>query len=792
MIKQLTADELKRPCVLTADDLLSCGNLPAGTLIGQPRAETALKFGLNIKSKAYNIYVSGPPQSGKTSFVKKFAEEMALNEPTPPDLCYVYNFENPRCPSLLTFPAGMGKEFVSDMEEASAAIKADLTEILSSREFEDERTAIVNIFQEKRDTIIKKIQDDAKKQNFGVKMTGSGIYFMPIIDGSILSEEQYDALPEDEKEVISSVGDVIQEQAFEVMRDIKDYEKETRKGIDELEYNTALFCVGRHIGMLSTKYSEYNKVLKYLSDVKEDILDNLSDYSEADESGDDAIQGLAPWMTKKNTEDNHTKYKVKLLTDNSQTKGAPVIIDFKPTYSSVLGEIEYDSEYGNFTADFMKIKPGLLHKANGGYLILQAYDVLTSAHIWETLRNVIKTREIVIEPMREYLTGIAVSGVKPEPVPVDLKIILIGPRYYYDLLYDYDDDFTRFFKINAVFDYEISANGENEKMMAAFIIKHAKDNGFGEFDVTAINALIEYSSRLAERQHKLSAQFGVICEIMEQAAHGVFAVSAEQIKNIIAAREYRHNIHEEKLTEMIDDDVIMIDVDGLKKGQVNGLAVMDDGEYAFALPSRITATTYIGKAGIINIEKEAEMSGAIHDKGVEVLKGYLGQKYAQEFPLSLSCRICFEQNYNGIDGDSASSTELYTILSSLADTPINQSLAVTGSINQRGEIQPIGGVTYKIEGFFGVCKKRGLTNGQGVIIPARNVKDLTLNDEVISAVREGNFNIYAIDHIDDGIELLMNVKAGELNEKGKYPVASVHGRVYKKLKDFYKKSMAEG
>ena len=482
--------------------------------------------------------------------------------------------------------------------------------------------------------------------------------------------------------------------------------------------------------------------------------------------------------------------------DNSETKGAPVIVDFNPTYYNLVGEVEYDSEFGNLTTDFMKIKGGLFHKANGGYLIVQAQDILTNVQAWEAVRRVIKTKEISMESLREQLGAVAMPTLKPEPIPVNIKVIMIGSSYYYEMLNEYDEEFQKLFKIRADFDYEMPRTQKNIMDMAKFIHDFSVKEKTGPFDASAVAKVVELSSRMAQRQDKLSTRFNQIVEILCEAATWAHLqqdsmITAGHVQKAIDEKEQRLKLYEEKLDEMLEEGVVMIDTSGSKVGQINGLAVLDMGSYEFGNPSRITATTYIGMSGIVNIEKEADMSGSTHNKGVQIITGYLGQKYAQEFPLSMSCRICFEQNYGGIDGDSASSTELYCILSSLSELPINQELAVTGSVNQRGEIQAIGGVTYKIEGFFDLCRKRGLTGSQGVIIPISNVKDLVLKDEVVEAVKNGVFHIYPIHTIDEGIELLTGVEAGTIDESGRYPIHTVHGKVMKKLKEYYHKAMGD-
>ncbi len=798
MADELRYDELKNFCNIDELGFKSIKEIePFRDIIGQNVASEALEFGLKIKSKGYNIFVAGIPGTGKTTFAKKYAKKIAKTEPTPDDLCYVYNFENPKNPRLLRFPAGVGKKFKEDFEEVINVLSIEIPKAFVSNDYESEKDKIVKEYQDKRDDVIKEMTEEAKKHEFSVKMTNSGIYFLPIIDGETISEDDFDNLTDEQKDVISEKSEAVQEKAAEIMHIIKEYEKDTKKEIDDIEYNTGLFIVGHFFNSLQENYTFNDDVIKYLKDVKEDIIENIDCFIEEESDDDEAVQMMLPWINKKNSDDILSKYKINLIVDNSETKGAPVVESFNPTYTNLIGDIEYDNEYGNFTTDYMKVKPGVLHKANGGYLIVSVVDLLSNMYSWETLKRVLRTGEIVIEPLKEYqLGGISVSTIKPENVKVDVKIILIGTSYYYDLLSENDDDFSKLFKICSMFDYEMDNNSENKFAMCQFIKNFTDKEGVLDFDVSAVAEVIEYSSRVAERQDKFTTRFNQVNEILEEANVWAKLDNSDKVfrKHVVKAIEKkieRINLYESKLTDMILENEIMIDTEGEKVGQINGLAVMDMGGYSFGKPTRITATTYMGKAGIVNIEKEAEMSGNIHDKGIQVIIGFLGENYAQDFPLSLSCRICFEQNYNGIDGDSASSTELYCILSSLANLPINQEIAVTGSVNQKGQIQPIGGVTYKIEGFFDICKKRGLTGKQGVIIPVQNVKDLVLKDEVIDAVKDGLFHIYPISSVDEGIEILTGVSAGVKGARGKYPPNSVYGKVYKKLKSYHEKSIEE-
>ena len=767
-----------------------------GGIIGQARAAKAFEFGCSIKTKGFNIFACGAPGCGKTSYAREYAEKAAANEATPDDLCYVYNFKNPKAPKLLRLTPGTGAAFKQEMEELVNRLSIELPKTFGSKSVETKRNDLMKNLQQKKDELFREMSNEARKKNFGVKTSNTGMYFLPIIEGEMISEEQYEELSQDVKDEINKNSESVQAGAAEAMRAIKDFERSVKRDVEDFEYSTGLFEVSRLIGPLIEKYEDVPQLFDYLSEAKEDMIDNIAGFLFEPSEEEEAMNSLIPWYIKKNPEEYLSKYAVNVIADNAGLKGAPVVVEYNPSYANLVGEIEYDNEYGNFTTDFMKIKPGVLHKANGGYLIVQAHDLFASLQAWETLRRVLKTGEVVTEPLREYTTGLALSGVKPEPVPVDIKLIVTGSYFYYDVLSEFDDEFKKLFKVLADFDDEIDRSEHNTGALCGFVKKFAADNHTPPFDAGAAAKIVEYAARMAERQDKLTANFNKISEILAESANlaareTAEAASLNHVEQAIADRDYRSSLYEEKLSELIESGVIMIDTAGKKVGQINGLAVLETDGYMFAKPSRITATSYVGKAGIVNIEKEARLSGHLHDKGVQVLSGYLGQTYAQDFPLSLSCRICFEQNYSGVDGDSASLTELYAVLSSLSGLGINQEYAVTGSINQHGDVQPIGGVTYKIEGFFGLCAKRGLTGAQGVIIPGRNVRDLCLSKNVITAVEAGQFHIFTIDHADEGIELLTGVKAGKLNERGKYPPGSVHGLVYKKLKDFYKKSAVQ-
>lgn len=782
--KKLDYTQLKNKCILNDIHITANEEEPELTIIGQKRAVKAMEFGLSIKMKGYNIYMSGPSGTGKTTYAKAIAQKFAKDEPIPYDWCYVYNFKDSRRPSALRFNHGEGKEFRDDMKELVELLNIEIPKVFSNQDYESQKDEIISSYEEKRDILMKDMTDDAKEHGFGVKTTNSGLYFMPIIDGVTLNEEEFENLAEDEKNEILDRSEAIKDKASDIMREMKEFERKAKKEIYDLDYKIGMFTIGPHITALQEKYSSYDRVIQYIADVQEDILENIHDFIEQEPEEEENMAAFLPFLTKKSV-DVTEKYEVNLLVDNSNTKGAPVIVDFNPTYYNLVGEIEYDTEFGNMITDYKKIKPGLFHQANGGYLILQAQDIMANGQAWEALMRIIRTKEITIDSLRDQLGGLTLSTLKPEPIPIDVKVIVIGSSYIYNILYEYEEDFQKLFKIRADFDYEMDYNAENIRNLAQYIKDFSKREKTAPFDIGAVSKVIEYASRVAENQNKLTTRFNKIVELLCESAtwaklENASMVTLEHVRKAIYEKINRSDMYEEKMNEVIEKNIIMIDTIGKKVGQINGLAVLDVGDYTFGMPTRITATTYTGRSGIVNIEKEADLSGSIHDKGVQVITGYLGQTYAQEYPLSLSCRICFEQNYNGVDGDSASSTELYAILSSLSEIPLNQQIAVTGSINQFGQIQAIGGVTHKIEGFFDLCKARGFTGNQGVIIPYQNISDLVLKNDVIEAVKEGKFSIYPIEHIDEGIEILTGVDYEQVNMK-----------VLNKLKHFYKSSIGD-
>lgn len=783
----LSPNALKKIADYTAFEFETTEQVPKLTnIVGQQRARTVMNFGLNVHKPGYHLYVSGIEGTGKTSFVNSIVDDFANNKADLFDWCYVNNFENEHKPKVLKLPVGLGKKLQKSMENLLYELKMDIPIAFNDEKYQKDRMATIRKYKEQGEQVYKETNKIATSYGFVIQQSGANILTIPIDeDGKPISEETYRALDENQLQKIEEDSSKLQEVIMDSTKTLRQLEQELKKALAELDHQIALTAIGYPIEELRRVYKDCPEVLNYLEAVQKDLVNNfhnfLSNESKKEEN---------PLGTLFNEEDHvYKKYVVNLLIDNSHTKGMPVITADNPTFYNLIGKVEYENRMGVMSTDFTKIKPGYLHYANGGYLIIQAKDIFSKSLSWEGLKRALLNDKLQIENIGEHTSLIATASINPDPIPLDVKVIIIGNMDIYQTLYNYEEDFRKLFKIRADFDVEMDYSQENINGLASFIHTHCKKHGLRHFDRTAVAKIVEYSSRLADHQEKLSTRFNQQVEIIYEAdawanIMGDALISAKHIQKAIYEKIYRSNLYEEKIQRSIDDGSILIDTDGAKIGQVNGLAVYDLGQYHFGKPSRITATTFMGRKGFVNIERESKMSGNIHNKGVYILGGYLGQKFAQKHPLVLTAHVAFEQSYGGVDGDSASSTELYAILSSLAELPIEQGLAVTGSVNQKGEIQPIGGVNEKIEGFYHVCKNKGLTGNQGVLIPHQNVQNLMLQDEVIEAVRDRMFHIYQVKTIEEGIEILTGIPAGQPNEYGDYEKDTVYGKVADKLRMF--------
>jgi lon-related putative ATP-dependent protease len=769
---------------------------PLKEFIGQDRAIGAIDFGLSMNHDGYNIYVAGLTGTGKTSAVKTHIDKLLKEKQSseqlkpPQDWCYLYNFADSDRPKIINLPQGKGKVFRTQIAGLLQKLKEELAKAFSSEEYKTERKAIIEAAQEERQKLSAAMREEARHQGFAIQVTPSGQAIIPLVNGKPVSEEDYMALEEAaKKEMDAKRNDLLKklQAAYEKVRDL---ERKTEDKLRDTDKSVAGFTIARLFDSLIQEYKDSENVRQFLLDLQSHTLDNLELFKEKEAQAEPTLDITASYLMQ--GRDPFLPFQVNALVDNSETKGPPVIAESNPTYINLFGRIERRFLFGGYLSDHSMLKPGAFHLANGGYLLLNATDVLNSAGVWQALKRTIKTKEVRIEDPLEGLGLIAPQGLRPQPMPVDVKVLLIGDGMVYQLLTLYDEDFWEIFKVKADFDSQIARTKENMFHFAAFIAGCCEKCEIHHFDKTGVAKVVEYASRIVGDQEKLSSRFAIIRELVQEAEYWsrkdkATLVSAQHVEKAVEERFFRHNLPYERIKEMIERGIIMIDVKNAFVGQVNGLSVYSLGDVAFGKPSRITCKTFLGRGGVINIERESQLSGKIHDKGVLILSGYLGWKYAQDNPLALSASLCFEQSYDGVEGDSASSTELYALISSLADVPIKQNIAVTGSVNQKGEIQAIGGVNQKIEGFFHICKTKGLNGDQGVMIPRQNVTNLMLRQEIIDAVKEGKFHIYAVSTIDEGLEVLTDVPAGKKRKDGTYLKDSINYKVDKQLKEMANK-----
>ncbi|OEG61977.1 lon-related putative ATP-dependent protease [Halanaerobium congolense] len=745
-------------------------------IIGQNRAADSLDFGMRVDKNGYNIFMVGESGTGKSTYAKNMTEEKAAEMEQPKDILYVFNFSEPEEPRVMRVPAGMGNDLKNDMDKIIEELQEEIPRAFEGEEYEKERKEILNEYQPKSNKLMQEFESSAKERGFLLQNTSQGLVPVPIDeDGEPISREDFQEMDEDKKEEIRNESQKIQNEISQVMREIRSIKEKAQDELSALEKKIGISIVQPIICHLKNQYEDCEEIADYLEEVQDDIVDNIDRFRNENDNNQQN-----PFLAMQQNDDGSffVRYQINIFVNNSKTDGAPVIYEKNPTYYNLFGKIEGKSQFGTITTNFTMIRSGSLHRANGGFLIVHAKDLLTNPFCWDTLKRALINQEITVENIGEQYRSVPIITLKPEAVELDLKIIMIGSPYIYYLLYNYDDEFSELFKIKADFDTEMTRNKENIAKFADFISSVIKRDQLKEFSSGAVAAMIDFSSRLTGDREKLSTKFNEIIEILYESdvwadSYGEEVVSASSVKKAIDEKEMRSNLLEEKIQEQIDRDHLLLDVSGQEVGQINGLSVYQAGNYSFGRPARITARSYLGKEGVINIEREAKMSGRIHSKGVMILTGYLGGKYAQKTPLSLTASIAFEQSYGGVDGDSATCAEVVALLSSLSGMPIRQDIAITGSMNQKGVIQPIGGVNEKIEGFFKVCQAKGLTGEQGVIIPQRNLDNLMLEEEVIAAVENKEFNLYSIEEIDQALEIML----GEEAEK-------VHSAVQEKLKEY--------
>ncbi len=783
---QLPVEKLRWTCDPEQFDFTTTADLPdLVDAVGQERALRSIEFGLGVRETGFNLYISGQTGTGRTSTIRNLLRQRAKDEPTPDDWVYVYNFKDADNPISLSLPAGRGSELTADMKELVEAFKKDIPKALESKEYESRRTEVLEQYQTQSNELFETLETESEKHGFVLQRTVSGLVIVPQKDDHNFTQDEYDALTEEERAKLEEQGKLLTERLNDVLRQVRDNEKATKDALAQADRELGLSCLGHRLDPLREKYADLEKVLTYLETVQEDILKNLEDFKPQ------PTQPQIPGLKIARQEPSFERYEVNLLVDNKETEGAPIVFESNPTYNNLFGRIEHVMQYGGVAVtDFTMIKAGALHRANGGYLVIDAREVLINPFVWDSLKRCIRTAEIRIEDVLEQYRFMTMVSLKPEPVPLSAKIVLVGTPWIYYLLYYQDPDYRKFFKVKAEFDSSVSRTPVVMQEYALFVATLCRDKKLLHFDRAGVACLLEYTARMVDDQQKLSSRFMEIADFVREASFwaerdGHEVITCSDVRRAAEEQLYRVNRIEERMQELFDDGTIMVDTDGAVVGQINGLSVISLGDHVFGRPSRITARIWLGQAGMVNVEREVKLSGPIHDKGVLILTGYLGGLFARSHPLSLSASICFEQNYDGVEGDSASSTELYALLSSLSGLPIKQGIAVTGSVNQRGQIQPIGGVNHKIEGFYAVCKAKGLTGKQGVLIPKTNERHLMLKEEVVEAIAAGKFHLWSIETIEQGIEILTGVQAGTAGKNGSFPKGTVFYQVAQTLKKMH-------
>ncbi len=791
--ERLPASELAELSDPTKFSFETTKDLPSlHEIIGQDRAIGAIEFGLGIRNSSYNIFVLGEGGTGKHTTVMNFIRKKAAKEPSPDDWCYVYNFASPDTPEAINLPPRKGALLVHEMDGLIASLRRDVPQVFETKDYESHRDEILDGQQERTKAIFTRLESTASEHGLMLRKTASGLAVVPALEGKPMSQEEFEKLSPEKRAGIEQNLKVLQDKLSAAIHEAKKIEKETRERIAELDREMVQYVVNPIINDITEKFADFEKVVNFLANVKAHIFANLEDFKPKEPMplalGALAIQKQEPPFE---------RYRVNLIVNNSETEGAPVVFESNPTYYNLFGRMEYKVQLGVATTDFTMIKGGAIHRANGGYLVINALDMLKNIFVYDSIKRMIKNREVKIEDVWEQYKLVTTSTLKPEAIPVAIKIVLIGDPFLYYLLYTQDREYRKLFKVKADFESIMPRDSENTKKYAYFITACCGKDSLKPFDRTGVARVVEYGARLAGHKYKLSTRFNDIQNLIEEASYwagadGAESVTADHVERALKEKIRRHSRIEDRLREYIEEDTIMVQTEGEAVGQINGLAVLSLGDYTFGKPSRITARTFMGDTGVVNIEREAKMSGRIHNKAHMILKSFLGARFANGFPLTLSASVCFEQLYEGIEGDSATCAEVYALLSSLSGVPIRQGMAITGSMNQKGEVQPIGGVNEKIEGFFDVCRAKGFKGGEGVIIPGRNVKNLMLKKEVREAVSEGKFSIYSINDIDEGIEILTGKPAGERGKDGKYPDGTVNRLVEDRLRELAKTYKAFG
>ena len=759
---------------------------PASGLVGQDRALKAIELGASIQQRDFNLFVVGPPSSGKSTAVHAYLAKKAANEPVPPSWVYVNNFAEPNKPHAIALPNGRCARLADGMVDVIDELRTAIPAMFESDEYQSRRRAIDENFRSKQEEAFEALDEKAKQQNIAVLRTPTGIAMAPTSDGKVIKPDVFNTLPEAVRKEIESKIETLQKELEEIVQQVPKLQKERRGRLRALNEEVAEVAVGQAMDEIRKEFADLAEVTTHLKNVHDDLVRNVGLFLSEGEDENAIVN--QPVDTSR--DDRFRRYMVNVIIshDGNET-GAPIVEELNPSHGHLVGRVEFLARMGALMTDFLLIKGGALHRANGGYILIDTRKLLTLPFGWESLKRALKRHAIVIESPTESMSAISTQSLDPDPIPLNVKVILFGDRQLYYLLSAADPDFARLFKVQADFDETINRTSENAKEYARLIASIVKTHELKPVDASGVARLIERGIRLANDNQKLSLEIGKLADIVREADYWADAASRGVITEADITKAIKQRIHRsdrlrEKSHESITRDIMLIDTDGAKVGQINALSVLSLGDFAFAKPTRITARVRLGAGRVTDIEREVELGGPIHSKGVMILWGFLAGRYAQDVPLSLAVSLVFEQSYDGVDGDSASSTELYALLSSLSEVPVRQSLAVTGSVNQYGEVQAIGGVNEKIEGFFDICSERGLTGIQGVIIPKANEQHLMLRSDVVEAVRAAKFAVYSVETIDQGIEILTGIEAGERNAEGAFPSGTINQLVEKRLREF--------
>ena len=771
---QVKPEQLRASCDPDALGFESTSDLPElqGS-VGQDRAMAAIDFGLGMRTQGYNIFAAGPTGTGRNFAVLSRTKEAAARRPAPDDWCYVHNFEDARRPLALRLPAGKGQDFSNDMEALVGACWQEIPRAFESESYEERKEKAVGEVQAQRNRLLRGLDEEARAQGLMIQATPMGLATVALVDGSSMSREQFEKLPEEERKTINAKMEKMRERVQETLNEAGQLEREARRLVEEVDREVAMSAIGHRFEEMKKRYGESSAAVKHLERMAEDVVAHVQEFRSTEQRAPGNASAEVP-----------TRYQVNVLVSNADGEGAPVVQEHSPSYYNLVGRVEYHPVAGGALTDHTLVKPGALHRANGGYLVLQALDVLVSPFAWDALKRAVRSREAMIENIGEQWMALPAATLRPEPIPLDVKVVLIGSPLVYFLLYHYDENFGKLFKVKADFDVDMGRDSESCRSYAAFIATHCRQQELRHLTKDAAARVIEYGMRLASDQEKLSTRFATVADLLAEsnfwaAKDGAESVAVEHVEKALEQKEYRSRQLEDRLFEFIAREDLKMDVEGAAAGQINGLAVLNLGDYSFGRPARITARVTPGRAGVINIDREARLSGDIHHKAVMILSGYIAGQYQEEAPLSLSASLCFEQSYDLVEGDSASCAELYAVLSGLSEAPIKQGIAVTGSVDQNGNVQPVGGANQKIEGFYAACKLKGMTGEQGVMIPRQNVKNLMLKQEVVDAVKEGKFHVWAVSHVNEGMEILMGMPAGAPDKPD-----TIHGRAAARLKEF--------